>query len=538
MKFIIFTFFCFATIIGISQEEKIATSHLSNITIYTMGAMVTETGSINLNKGTNKIVINNIARAFDPKMLLLQFGDKAKVVSLTCWSQDNSILLKDPIYKTVMDSIEILERLKQNSASTIAGYNGEKRMLDDNRVIGGANNGVSNIELQKAMDFYRTKIQEINQLLLNATKLERELIKIHTELHKRKAKLERDFREHNNIIAATIICENAANENFELSYFVNECGWAPFYDVKISDITKPINLTYHAKMYNNTGVSWNDVILTVSTADPSKSALYPKLERWYLGESNNEGVYNYRANKDKLSRRVNKLDSAVGEQRSDKPTTTIQATELSIDFLIAGKKTIPNDARPYLVEINSFDITPNYNYIAIPKLDKMAYLTCGIIDWEQYNLMEGPVNVFYGKTFIGTSYIAPHLAGDTLEVSLGRDSKVMLKYERKKEYTRKSILGNTLIQSFTYEITIRNTNSKDINVNLFDQVPLSRTSDISIDVDEISKADWNKEDGKLQWNTTVKAGEAVKYIVSFTVKSPKGRPIQVTKYKAVTCPTF
>lgn len=115
---------------------------------------------------------------------------------------------------------------------------------------------------------------------------------------------------------------------------------------------------------------------------------------------------------------------------------------------------------------------------------------------------------------------------------------MVLKYEKKKDYSRKSILGGTITQSFTYEIIIRNNNSKDITLDLYDQVPLSPNNDISVDVNEISKAELTKEDGKLQWNVNLKAGETVKYIVSYSVKYPKGRPVQLVRYKKVYCPTF
>ncbi|MBC7426751.1 MAG: DUF4139 domain-containing protein, partial [Bacteroidia bacterium] len=336
----------------------------------------------------------------------------------------------------------------------------------------------------------------------------------------------------------TISSDVSATVKFELRYISDGCGWAPFYDINITDISTPLSLMYQAKLFNGTGKNWDDIDLTISTAEPGKSAQYPTLSKWIIGQSQNPSL------KFKGSR-SDKSESAYGVKSSSgkiagtaQAETVISASELSIDFAISEKKTIPADARPYLVEINTFAITPTYRYIAIPKLDLQAYLTCGIVDYEQYNLMEGPANIYYDKTFIGRSYIAPQLSSDTLEISLGRDRKVALKYEKKKELSRKSFLGNSTIQSFTYEITIRNTNTKDISIDLFDQVPISENSEVAVDVNNISNAALNKDDGSLQWQVNLKAGETTKYSVSYTVKYPKGKKVQIIQFRPLRCPNF
>ena len=522
---------------GFAQESKKIKGDLSSVTLYSLGAMITETGNISLNKGINKLVFTNIARTMDPKVLLLQFSAEAKVVSLTTGKTDMTLWKQDKVYKSILDSIELITRQKMETAYSISAYNSEKIMLDANNSIGGVNTGVSNIELQKAIDFYRLRIANIYKLLVSAQQTELEQNKLLGLLNEKRIALEAGFLKNNTLVYATVLSEKA-EETFELRYFVTDCGWAPYYDIKITDISKPVSLVYHAKMVNNTGVDWKDINLTISTADPSKTAQYPALEKWILEEvnSNYENIntkkmYDYVRDKGD--------QGGIAERKNAKSAqSTISVSELSVNFAIANKKTIPSDAKPYLVEINSIALNPSYQYIAIPKLDALAYLTCGITEWEKYNLVEGPANVYYGKTFIGESYIAPHLADDTLEISLGRDQKVVLKYEKKKDFSRKSFLGNTINQTFTYEISIRNNNSKDISLDLFDQVPLSPNSDISVDVNEISKADLTKEDGKLQWKVNLKAGETAKYLVSYSIKYPKGRTVNTVRYKKLTCPDF
>ncbi|WP_415223145.1 DUF4139 domain-containing protein [Psychroserpens sp.] len=46
---------------------------------------------------------------------------------------------------------------------------------------------------------------------------------------------------------------------------VSEAGWFPIYDIKADKINEPLQLSYKAQVYQNTGTDWNDIKLTLST---------------------------------------------------------------------------------------------------------------------------------------------------------------------------------------------------------------------------------------------------------------------------------
>ncbi|MDA8556760.1 DUF4139 domain-containing protein [bacterium] len=41
-------------------------------------------------------------------------------------------------------------------------------------------------------------------------------------------------------------------------------GWAPSYEIRSKGINSPINLTYKAKIFQNTNESWSNVQLSLS----------------------------------------------------------------------------------------------------------------------------------------------------------------------------------------------------------------------------------------------------------------------------------
>ena len=63
---------------------------------------------------------------------------------------------------------------------------------------------------------------------------------------------------------------------------MNNAGWNPSYNARVSDITEPLKLEYQAMVYQNTGESWEDVGLSIATGTPSKNRSKPQLQPWSL----------------------------------------------------------------------------------------------------------------------------------------------------------------------------------------------------------------------------------------------------------------
>ncbi|MEI9808906.1 MAG: hypothetical protein WDO16_14140 [Bacteroidota bacterium] len=83
-----------------------------------------------------------------------------------------------------------------------------------------------------------------------------------------------------------------------------------------------------------------------------------------------------------------------------------------------------------------------YEYYSAPKLDGSAYLTAKIIDWQELNLLPGEANLFFEGTYLGNSLLDVLNAGDTLNLSLGKDKGVVVKRTLMKRYSSKKFLGS------------------------------------------------------------------------------------------------
>jgi uncharacterized protein (TIGR02231 family) len=322
-----------------------------------------------------------------------------------------------------------------------------------------------------------------------------------------------------------------------LKYIVTDAGWAPSYDLHAEDINQPIELKYRAKVFNNTGVDWNDIKIKLSTSDPSQSAAKPVLAPWELafvssGNFKKQKSYAYSENSPIQQSNEGYMQNSLGKQQDygqiAKPANPakiefveVEIAELSAEFDIKSSYTIPADSKPYIVDVTEYKLPATYQHFSAPKLDRDAFLLARITGWEDLNLVEGPANIYYAGTYVGQSYIETRSADDTLALSLGRDNKVLVTRTKIKEYSSRKIIGSTIKETFAYEMLVKNNRKTPIQIEIIDQLPISTQSDILVDAIETSKGEFDSKTGKYTWKQSLQPGEVRKIEFSFSVKYPK-----------------
>ncbi len=202
---------------------------------------------------------------------------------------------------------------------------------------------------------------------------------------------------------------------------------------------------------------------------------------------------------------------------------TVKDNELNVTFDIDLPYDVPGNGKEQNVSLKEFPVNTLYKYYAVPKLDKDAYLLGELADWEKLNLLPGEANIIFEGTYIGKSYIDPNSTMDTLNLTLGKDKRIVVKKEKLKDFSSVKFLGSNKKQLFTYELTVKNNKKEAIQMLLKDQYPLSTNKEIEVELTETSEAANNTELGVLTWKLQLAPGEVKKLRVSYSVKYPKDK---------------
>ena len=217
--------------------------------------------------------------------------------------------------------------------------------------------------------------------------------------------------------------------------------------------------------------------------------------------------------------RKKKEETAINTTTVYQPTTTI--------FEIENPYSVPNDGKLYTVDINNFELNALYEYYSVPKLDAAAFLTAKITDWQELNLLPGEANLFFEGTFLGNSLLDVMNAGDTLNLSLGKDKGVVVSRKLMKEYSAKKFLGSNRTDSRQYEITIRNNKQQPIKIVVEDQFPVSTNKDIEVEKLSYDNGKLDDDTKKVTWSFAIDSKKENKLQMGYAVKYPKDKTLQL-----------
>lgn len=547
---------------------KIA-SEIKKVTVFITGGEEHRKATVPVKKGRNKLVFTDISTVADHKSVQFNANKEFNLVSVSSEIDYLTFVDNNPKIKNLQDTLNLLKEKQTDLNNELDAYAHEKDLIMRNNDIKGDNENLSVEELKAMATFYRTRIMELNKII---TDYNTKIAETNSLIWRYQNQLtELNYKEtiKSNQIIVLIDCAEATTMEIDLKFIVSNCGWQANYDLSADNISGKIELKYKAKVFNNTGTDWSDVNLVLSTSDPNVSASAPTLSPWYLNYSslnNSEGDFEkgeqyvvpqnraytqYSWNSNVAPQMSQNLDGLFlggndangfpiqsGTQGSTVSFTSIQVAQLTREFIIDRKYTIPSDSKPYLVDITTHTLDATFSHKAVPKLDKDAFLLANIVGWEKLDLIPGPTNVYFAETYVGQSYMNTANVEDTLRLSFGRDPRVEITRRLLEEFSDKKVVGPNRKDSYAYEITVKNNRENPVQLNLFDQIPISQDSDIEVTVDEISGADYNLTTGRLLWLINLAPGQSATYKLAFTIKYPKDKKITVQKYRTISSPSF
>lgn len=532
-------FFALCAFVSFSQSKSV-TAPITDVTLFLSGAQVTHKGDVTLKKGENTLVLSGLTAGMDVNSIQI-LGNKDYTILSVKHQMNYTSKVSNTRVRAIQDSIKLLGFQTSERASLRAVYQEEKAFLQANRSIKGDNGLLIREDLAEMADFYRSRMKEIEYKILDLNQTDRESNEKLQHLQTQLSQLQSQNVTNPGEIEFVVTTDEDKKADVVITYLATNAGWTPYYDLRAEDIESDIEFTYRAKVWQGTGVDWKRVNLTISTGNPNVGAQVPALNPWYVniyapqayrGRAKGESYANddylqkpaamasgYVAEMDKSSYLLNSMQTSAS-------FTTVTSNSVSTEFKISIKYDIASDNQPVEVVMQKQRLKASYKYVAIPKLEAAAYLQADIIDWMQYSLLSGESNIYFKGTFVGNGYIDPALANDTLQLSLGRDNAITVKRDQVKDFCKTSVFGVKKSTSKAYEITIVNTKKKAINIEVYDQVPLTQNADLEVVVEELSGATQEVATGKVTWKMTVEPEKTEKRQLRFTVKYPKKNLIQ------------
>lgn len=601
-------------------KERGLTTQIKEVTVFLNSAQIFEAGNTQIGPGKTLLRIKGLSPYLDDKSIQVKGDGDFTILSVNHKVNYLNAIKRDTKIDSIHQIIDQLDEINARDKARLIVLSEKLSLLDANKSLGGSANGVSITQLKQALELFEVEVQK--------TKDEEIMIGYAMEgRNKIKTKLQHQLKELN---AQTILptseieiqvgSQATVSANFRVTYLVSNTGWFPKYDVRVESIGQPLQITYKAEVYQNTGVDWKDVKLRFSNGNPSQTGTAPQLPPWTIAFArhtvmNTPALYGSRSpfNPDLRSVNGSVLDddghplagvnvtikgttigtvsnasgnytlslpgngvpvlvfSFIGYKTQEVPvynaetnvalttdvhalsesvvvgygstapirirgagsvrrkseaatiplvTTTIE-NQTTVEIEVNEPYSIKSNGEKVLVDLKHIHTDAIYEYYAVPKLDKDAFLMARLVNWEQHNLLEGEANLYFEEAFVGRSILNAKSLTDTLDISLGRDKNIVVGREKNEEFCKTRTFGSNVSETRGFKIIVRNKKTQPIDITIFDQIPVALVSDISVNVEELSEAHLESSTGKVTWQLKIGSLQQKELELHYEVKYPK-----------------
>ena len=263
-------------------ESKKVTATLKHVTVFTNGAQVERTHSANLLAGEQVITFTGLSPYTDVKSMQIKARGKLTVLGVNYRTIHPDSLQRIKQLREAEKQVKLTDEKERELKAQLEVVNAQLELVKTNCSTGSRTAVTPLANIKELNNYYA---QETLELKKKAIAIDQELAKL-AEIHEKQEKTV-DSIAHlklKSIIEAELKLQvpQAGKVEFDLTYYVKNAGWYPTYDLRSDGLGQPLQLSYKAHMFQKTQEEWNNIPVTLSSANPSLSNIAPELRTYWL----------------------------------------------------------------------------------------------------------------------------------------------------------------------------------------------------------------------------------------------------------------
>ena len=493
-----------------SQENNlVAAEKIQEITVFRNLAEIKSKVTTNLFSGLNTLIIDNLPKSILKNSIQVSADAGIRIIQLTPITDYKRAALQTQAGLKITDSIA-------NYQDQLSTLNIKKYSLEQELEILLANKNLTSKtdlagEIEDLTAIFKSRIPFIKEEIYRLDKKIKPILNTIIQLEKTLANMS-NSNDYCSLKISLIANENAS-KNLSLHYLVNDAGWNPIYDLRVANITSPILIQQKANVFQNTGIDWEQVKITLSTGNPIDNSILPNLNPLY------SDIFTYQKTKS-----YDMMEKASIPQLAMAANVIETENQLANSYEINALTSVASSQENKVIEIKSDTLAALYQYMSVPKLDPHAYLISRIPNWNNLNLLAGNASVYFEDAYVGETFLNTMQFDDTLQVSLGKDQNIFVERIKVKEFNTHKLLSGFQTASLNFNIKILNNKKTAIDITIEDQAPISKNKSIEVKLSSLD-GKYDIETGKLIWKLKLNPSEQKVFSFGYELKYPKNKMI-------------
>ncbi len=279
----IFLLLALASFSAHAQPRKLTVeSNITGVTVFAAGAQILRSANAAVVPGRTEIIFTGLSNQLEQQSLQLKADANITLLSVQAIRDYSGQRKLEADERALLDKRTDLGEKIAVDNRLLQVFKKEEEMLEKNQAIGGQA-GVKPEELRQALDLQRARMTEVLQKQLE---IEKRIAAQQRELQKLNLQIADVGKKRDSVaytVTALIDSRQTQTIRFQLAYTVKDAGWYPTYDMRVADITKPLNVLMNANVFQRSGETWKDVAIQLSTGNPGDNATPSELQPWMLG---------------------------------------------------------------------------------------------------------------------------------------------------------------------------------------------------------------------------------------------------------------
>lgn len=363
--------------------QKVKTA-VEKVTLFIDGAQVTRTRQIDLPAGNSTVVFTGLSPYLDDKSMQVSAKGKFTVTAVNRLFNHTDSLERSTRQQALEREIAETERQQKQLKASREVIEAEYAMLKVNCSVGNRNVATPLAGIKELNEYYTARLQALKNkesgINEEAAKLDARERRLRAELAELGGRQSVPMSEVEVRIEAPAACK----ASFTLTYYVRNAGWFPSYDIRSGGLSKPVEISYKANIFQNTKEEWKNVELTLSSSNPNTGSIAPQLRTYWLDYGLAAPRYNVNLTSNTVSGIVfdSRREPLVGASILVPGTTIGAITDSQGRYSI----TVPNGAASL-----------QFNYLGFkPRTQAISGSTMNVTMQEDMTAMDEVVVMGYG----------------------------------------------------------------------------------------------------------------------------------------------
>lgn len=538
-----------------AQAENLkAESHITAVTVYADRATVTREAEVQIPAGASAVDFDALPATLFPDSLRAQ-GTAS--VAVTLGAVDNKLVtgaeLAAPRERELYAKLQDLQDKRALAATEGEALDAKKKFLATLGQQAGEVTNQNFVHLDLHADQWNAASAALYSgtsetlkasaiLAVTLREMDKQISAAQQELAVLRTGARNSFR-----VTVPVEAKAATVLKLRLSYQLPSVSWRPIYDARLDTASGKVALTQFGEVRQATGEDWNDVALTLSTAQPARGAEPPPLATAWVNlydyaqslmarrefgaiRSDKAAAMELSMVQDSAFQKLAMAPAAVPVEAEFK-TATIETGGYVSEYKIPGMVTVTADNTTRKLMIGGLESSSTLLAQLRPAVSVNAYLIARTTLGGEAPLLPGSASLFRDGVFIGSANLALLRPGEVTNLSFGIDDQVVAKRQILADSRGSSglIAKDTTLERKSVT-AIQNLHRFAVKAEVLETLPVSQNEKIKIEVlpDATTSGyvkDADNVTGLAKWLLDLPAGGKNEVKVGWRISWPEGSQI-------------